>query len=779
MCNSMPLRLWYRQSAPCVNEFMPKWINAKNAPDGWEKWSLPIGNGYMGANVFGRTDVERIQITENSLCNPGKGGGLNSFAEVMIRLDHENVENYERELCLDDAIARVKYDCGGVSYSREVFASYPDRVMVIRLTASKPGALSFTLNPFIPFIKQSEEGYSKSGEVKAEGNLITMTGRMDFYAIDFEGQLIVLNEGGKLNAHDGMIDVEGADSATIIAAVGTNYRMESRVFTEYDPKKKLAPYPHPHEMVSGLIEKAAAKGYAALKQRHVEDYQALFGRVKLNIGTEGHDIPTDKLLEMYQEGGKSPYLETLYYQFGRYLLISSSRPGTLPANLQGVWNCYDESPWGCGYWHNINVQMNYWPAFIANLAETFTAYANYTDAYMAQAEEMADDYIKAFFPEKLEEPGRNGWIIGTAAYPYTITNAMGGTIENPTIGHSGPGTGAFTSILFWEWYDFTRSEEALKRAFPILRSMSHFLSKTVEDYDGKLLAKYSASPEQLIEGRWRANGHYYHTVGCAFDQQMIYENHLDLLKAAQLLGEENDPVVQAARGQIDKLDPVQVGISGQIKEYREEQAYGEIGEWAHRHISHLVGLYPGSCINRNTPAWMEAARTTLNLRGDRSTGWAMAHRLNAWARAMDGNRAYKLYRTLLSKGTFPNLWDSHPPFQIDGNFGGTSGVSEMLLQSQAGFIDVLPALPDEWANGAYQGLVARGNFVVDAEWKKGSVEKVTVTARVNGEMRIRCDRMKNPALYAENGSKLNCAADAGEFRMEMTAGQRVIMKPEE
>jgi len=211
MCNSVPLRLWYRQSAPCVNEFMPKWINAKNAPDGWEKWSLPIGNGYMGANVFGRTDVERIQITENSLCNPGKGGGLNSFAEVMIRLDHENVENYERELCLDDAIARVKYDCGGVSYSREVFASYPDRVMVIQLTASKPGALSFTLNPFIPFIKQSEEGYSKSGEVKAEGNLITMTGRMDFYAIDFEGQFIVLNEGGKLNAHDGMIAVYGSD----------------------------------------------------------------------------------------------------------------------------------------------------------------------------------------------------------------------------------------------------------------------------------------------------------------------------------------------------------------------------------------------------------------------------------------------------------------------------------------------------------------------------------------------------------------------------------------
>ncbi len=778
MSKTMPMRLWYLESAPCINEFMPKWINARESSDGWEKWSLPVGNGYMGANVFGRTEVERIQITENSLCNPGKGGGLNNFAEVLIRIGHKDVKNYLRELSLDDAMARVRYEADGVVYTREVFASYPDQVMVIRLTSSKAGMLNFTLNPKIPFIKESEEGYSKRGKVTAQSDLITLSGEMEYYAIQFEGLFAVLPEGGEMKAHDGMIDVIGATNATIIAAVGTNYRMESRVFTEGDPKKKLAPYPHPHENVTALIENARTLGYEELRRRHLEDYRALFGRVELSIGTEGYDIPTDELLKRYQDGEKLPYLEMLYYQYGRYLLISSSRPNTLPANLQGVWNCYDQSPWGAGYWHNINVQMNYWPAFVANLAESFTAYADYADAYMAQAQEMADDYVKAFFPEKLEEAGKNGWIIGTAAYPYTITNAMGGTVENPTIGHSGPGTGAFTSILFWEWYDYTRDQEALKRAFPILKSMSHFLAKTVTEVDGKLLAKYSASPEQLVEGKWRTNGHYYHTVGCAFDQQMIYENHYDLIRAAEILGLEDDPDVITAREQIGRLDPVQIGTSGQIKEYREENAYGEIGEWAHRHISHLVGLYPGSCINRNTPAWMEAARTTLNLRGDRSTGWAMAHRLNAWARALDGNRAYTLYRTLLSKGTFPNLWDAHPPFQIDGNFGGTSGVSEMLLQSQAGFIDVLPALPDAWQDGSYTGLVARGNFVVDAKWNKGQVEEVCVTARAGGEMRIRCDRMKNPVFYSDSGDRLTASNEKGELVYVMKADERVRLRPE-
>ncbi len=780
MDTCQPLRLWYRQSAPCVNDFVEEYTRevGENPLSGWEKWSLPIGNGYMGVNVFGRTQTERLQITENSLANPGcivseDEMGLNNFCELLIDFFHDQPENYLRELSLDEGMARTSYTFGGVEYSREIFTSYPDRVLVIRLTASQPEALSFTMRPTIPFLQEKKDR-SKRGTVRAEGDLVTMSGEMEGYAVQFEGQFRVFPEGGVLETLPNAIRVRNADSATIVAAIGTNYRMESRVFTEPDPHKKLAPYPHPHEMVSEILAKACAYDYETLRARHLADYQELFGRVSLCLGTEGADMPTDELLERYRGGEKLPYLEALYFQYGRYLLISCSRKGALPANLQGVWNCYNYSPWGAGYWHNINVQMNYWPAFVTNLAETFDSYADYAAAYMPQAERMADEYVRVFAPDKLEKPGQNGWTIGTASYPYYVDSSMRFRNGKYTIGHSGPGTGAFTSILFWEWYAFTQDRDALEKAFSILRSMAQFLSKTVEEVDGKFLVKESASPEQtvIVGKEWI----YYHTVGCAFDQQMLYENYYDLLRAAHLLGKEDDPVVRIAREQIDHLDPVQVGVSGQIKEYREEQAYGEIGEWHHRHISHLVGLYPGSCINRNTQAWMEAARVTLNLRGDESTGWAMAHRLNAWARAMDGNRAYRLYRTLLSKGTFPNLWDAHPPFQIDGNFGGTSGVSEMLLQSQAGFIDVLPSLPDAWAEGCFKGLVARGNVVVDVCWDQGRAREIVLTARVDGEIAVRCDRMDAPALYGEDGVCLAMPDADGMLRTELKRGQRVWMR---
>ncbi len=780
MSEGRPLRLWYQSSAPTTNDFCEQWSYKRaDAPgDGWEAWSLPIGNGYLGANVFGRTETERIQITENSLENDYDGGGLNNFAELLIDLNHANPENYVRELSLDDAVTRTSYDYSGVHYVHEAFASYPDKVLVVRIAASEKGSLSLTVRPEVPFIRNTGDGYGKNGSVEAHDGTITIKGEMEFYAVRFEGQFRVIPFGGEMTTADGRVHVKNADSAVIIAAVGTNYRLESRVFTESDPKKKLSPYPDPHENVTRILSEACEKDFDTLRTRHLNDFRAMFGRVELDLGDEGFDLPTDELLKRYRAGEKLHYLESLYYQYGRYLLISSSRPGTLPANLQGTWNCYGKSPWGSGYWHNINVQMNYWPAFVANLAETFTAYADYADAYMQQAEKMADEYVAAFFPERLEESGKNGWIIGTTAYPYTITNAMEMRKGKLTIGHSGPGTGAFTSILFWEWYRFTKDSSVLKRVFPMLKGMSHFLSKTVDEVDGKLLVRYSASPEQIKDGKWSHDCEYYHTVGCAFDQQMIFENHNDLINAARELGISGDPVVKTAEAQIDRLDPVLVGASGQIKEFREENEYGEIGEKAHRHISHLVGLYPGSCINRDTPDWMDAARVTLNLRGDLSTGWAMAHRLNAWARAMDGNRAHKLYRTLLSNGTYPNLWDSHPPFQIDGNFGGTSGVSEMLLQSQAGYIDVLPSLPDDWQTGSYRGLVARGNIVVDAAWQQGRATEIALTARASGTVSVRCDRMENPAAYDIHCTLLAKSDENGFISLEMQKSDCIYLRPQ-
>ena len=379
--------------------------------------------------------------------------------------------------------------------------------------------------------------------------------------------------------------------------------------------------------------------------------------------------------------------------------------------------------------------MNYWPAFITNIAETFTAYQDFNEAFRPAAEEYARRFIKATVPENYtDEPGGCGWTIGTGNYAYTISGPGG---------HSGPGTGGLTSKLFWEAYAFTADKAFLKEtAYPALLSMAKHLLKVVRSYDGLYLSVFSASPEQIICNNWSNPVQYYHTVGCAFDQQMIWENGQDLLRCVDLLGEENLPaqdlaVIRELRRQIDRYDPVQVGWSGQIKEFREEHFYGEVGEFRHRHISQLVGLYPGTLIGHETPAWLDAAKVTLNFRSDESTGWALAHRLNAWARTGDGNRAYKLYGNLLGQRTLPNLWDTHPPFQIDGNFGGASGVAEMLLQSHESFIAPLACIPDDWTEGSFTGLCARGGFEVDVTWSRGCADTIVVRSKAGNLCRIR------------------------------------------
>jgi hypothetical protein len=749
---SKKYQLWYSQPAPNRGgDFNIIKSGGKPFDEDWENWSLPIGNGYLGASLFGRTDVERIQLTENSLSNKGLYGigSLTSFAELYIDFNQQNVTHYVRSLDLNDGIARVNYTFEDVQYTRQYFASYPDKVLVIKLNADHAGKLNFNIHPMIPYLRNPDTSSMKdgrTGKVIASKNEITLSGNMQYYNIDYEGLVKVIPFGGTMtfqndtqNDH-GQIKVISADSAIILVSLATNYQMNPSVFTEPTPSLKLKGFPHPHQKVTNIIEAASHKTFNQLMAAHINDYQTLFSRVNVNLNSKIPTIPTDSLLANYKKGILDHYLEELYFQYGRYLLISSSRKGTLPANLQGIWSQYDVSPWTSGYWHNVNVQMNYWPVFNTNLAELFTSYSDYNEAFRNLGLKNADNYIKKLNPFLFDSTfGGNGWAIGTGASPYSIHGAGG---------HSGPGTGGFTTKLFWDQYDFTRDMALLRKVdYPAMLTMAKFLTKVVKETNGLYLATPSSSPEQKV------NNQNYETIGCAFDQQMIYESENDIIKAANFLNDK-DATIKIIQTQINKLDPIQVGWSGQIKEYREEKKYGEIGEYNHRHISQLVGLFPGTIINSKTPAWIDAARVTLNERGDISKGWSMAHRLNAWARIKDGNRAYKLYKNLLQEGTFNNLWDAHPPFQIDGNFGGTAGVAEMLLQSHEGYIEPLPALPDAWVSGRYTGLIARGNFEVSVKWDKSHAININIISKMGGICKIKYPNISRAKLTNSLGVKI-------------------------
>lgn len=731
--------LFYKKPAPFRNDdlFLRDHRKCNIPEDGWERWSLPIGNGYMGISIFGRTDEERFLITENSLSNPcayndkypGGAAGLSNFCSFYLTTDHKKVKNYSRSLNLNSALCKTEYTYKNVKFKREHFASYPDNVFVTRITADKEKSVSFTLRSEVslnrPYLFEEGDGMGKSAEIFTEDDTLVIRGKMDYYSILFEGRLKVIAEGGAVSAENGIISVKEADSVLILFTCGTNYKSDSRVFLEKAPEKKLDAKNDPHKKVTENLKKAADLNYNELFSRHLKDYSSLFGRADISLTDESISIPTDKLLKEYRKNNFTSYTEELVFQYGRYLLISSSRPGGKPANLQGIWNRYDSSPWSSGYWHNINVQMNYWPSFNTNLHECFLPYIEYFNAYKGLAKEHADEYIKNYFPENYSDD--NGIAVATGGWLYDMEK-----LPDPKTGHSGAGTGAFTVKLFDDFYEFTKDIAFLKETgYEALREMSVLLSKILEKQeDGTLLSKYSASPEQCH------NDEYYHTKGCAFDQQMIYQCWKDTLKAAKVLG-ISDSFTAYLEENIGNLSPVLIGLSGQIKEFREERYYGDIGEKKHRHISQLIGLYPGDIITSENEEYIKAAQVTLNRRGDKSTGWSTAHKLNLWARTKNGNRAYDLVRMAISKCMATNLWDLHPPFQIDGNFGFTAGVAEMLLQSHEGFIEVLPAIPEKWNSGSFKGLTARGGFTVDAAWKNGKVTKISVLSASGETLRIK------------------------------------------
>lgn len=700
----------------------------------WERWSLPIGNGALGACIFGRTDTECIQLAEKKMGNKGAYGigGFTNFAEIYLDIHHNYAQNYKRALRLNDAISTVSYKHEGVEYQREYFANYPDNVIAVKLKASQPGMMTFTVRPVLPYLHPFDnEQNGRSGYVHSQNDLITLEGEMQYFHLAYEGQIKVVNYGGTTTCsgkegEPATISINKADSVVLYISAATSYQLQDSVFL-LPNADKFKGNALPHDKVAKCIRAATEKGYERLRQEHIADYQRLFNRVNFSLTDHIPSITTDKLLYQYRNGKQDPYLEELFFQYGRYLLIASSRPGSLPANLQGAWNQYEYAPWSGGYWHNVNVQMNYWPAFNTNLAESFIPYMEYNEAFRKAAVQEAIKYITQNNPQALSPIAEeNGWTIGTGATAFGISGPGG---------HSGPGTGGFTVKLFWDYYDFTRDKQLLKdHIYPTLLGMAQFLSKTVKpQQDGTLLVDPSFSPEQVHQQA------YYRTKGCIFDQSMILETYHDLLEAAQILNKK-DPFLETIRKQIDKLDAIQIGTSGQIKEFREEKEYGEIGQYEHRHISQLCAMYPGTLINSNTPEWLEAAKVTLQKRGDQSTGWGMAHRQNLWARAKNGNKAYELYRNILTYKTLENLWGTHPPFQIDANFGATAGIAEMLLQSHEGYIDPLAAIPDKWKDGSFSGLMARGNFQVSATWKDGNIRLILVHSNMGEVCRLKCSK---------------------------------------
>jgi alpha-L-fucosidase 2 len=715
----------------------------------WEKEALPIGNGRIGAMVFGGIESERLQIAEKSLWTGGPGskggydyglaaqpmaeavraagrqlfdtpldpeplakqlgrkmhnyGDYQSFGDLLIELEPPEgggeTGDYRRELDLDSATARVKYKQGNAGYRREYFVSHPDQLLVGRWYAT--GMQKLRVRYTVPG--------NRSARVVVEHNRILVSGALESNGLEYAVNLTVVPECGSVTADGDALRVESECVVTFLLAARTNYRM---AYPDYRAASD------PVTAVTKDIQ--VTKGhYGPLVARHKADHQALFRRVGLTLDPGVSKLPTDRLRAQYGRGdGRADrQLEQLYFQYGRYLLIAASRAGSLPANLQGVWNHYDKPPWNSDYHVNINLQMNYWPAEVANLAETTAPLWDFVEHLMAPGRLAAQRYF-----------GARGWAM------FLNTNIWGyvGPIDWPTAFWQ-PEASAWLAQHFYEHYLFNRDARFLKsRAWPVMKGAAEFwLDALVEDpLDGKLRVSPSYSPE-----------HGPFTAGAAMSQQIVADLFANTVEAARLVGDKAFGArVETA---LEKLDGgLRIGSWGQLQEWKADL---DDPKSDHRHVSHLFALHPGHAIHPDRePELAAAARKTLDARGDASTGWSRAWKVNFWARLRDGDRAHDLLEGLIRDSTLPNLWDTHPPFQIDGNFGATAGIAEMLLQSQHGELHLLPALPSDWPRGSVSGLRGRGDVTVAIEWDTCGARMVRLEAGSEGPLTIRSPMFEKP-----------------------------------